>query len=76
MFTDVDLAIGEPDVRGSRLEVFTANSTSRSRIVCSRGLRALPFRSAPADAAVAEVLGTLEVSVVDTRIAASGKHNS
>ena len=37
---------------------------------------ALPFKSAPDEAAVAEVFGTLLVSVVAVRIALSGRPNS
>ena len=42
-------------------------------MVCAAACAALPFRSELAEAALAEVLGTLAVSVADTRIADSGR---
>ena len=40
-----------------------ANSTSRALMVSAAFRAAMPFRSAPDEAAVAEVLGTLSVTV-------------
>ena len=55
---------------------FAASSASRPRIVRAAASAALPFRSLPVEAAVADVLATFEVSVAVTRTRDSGTPNS
>ena len=59
---------------GGTTTTTTAATTARRSRSVSHALRtAAPFRSAPLDAAVAEVLGTLSVRVGMMRMAASGR---
>src|SRR5678816_4765246 len=53
-----------------------ACATRRLRNVLAAACAALPFKSAPDDAAVADVFGTLLVSVVAVRVGVSGGPNS
>jgi hypothetical protein len=53
-----------------------ANAASRSRSWRAASCAALPFRSLPVDAAVAEVLATFCVSVAVTRTCAKGMPSS
>ena len=56
-------------ISGRHRRVCAGPIDERSLIVCAAACAALPLRSAPDDAAVAEVFGTLLVSVVVTRMA-------
>ena len=53
-----------------------ATGRSRSRSVTQASRTAAPFRSAPDDAAVAEVFGTLSVVVAITRTRSAGRPSS
>ena len=54
----------------------TATGRSRSRSVTHAAATAAPFKSAPLDAAVAEVFGTLSVLVVIIRMLEAGSPSS
>ena len=60
----------------SACQCFAAKSASRSRIVSQAALQAMPLRSEPDDAAVADVFGTFAVSAAVIRTADRGTPNT